>query len=162
MIDASTNISQDQFPPAELQEKLMIKNTFRHDITGLMACVMLLIFSPYGLAEEGNSPGEYLQPGDFTEDDYAMITDHKAEYNDCLNEKAAIAIENQTDPRQVVNTAMKACAGILEDLDRRMTARNVLPAFRQGYIRRVNTEGANTVLRAVMMAMANRESSGEK
>lgn len=137
-------------------------NTFRHDITALTAGLMLLIVSPNGFAEEGNFPGEYLQPGDFTEDDYAMITDHKAEYNDCLNEKAANAIENQTDPRQVVNTAMQACAGILEDLDRQMTDRNVLPAFRQGYIRRVNTEGANTVLRAVMMAMANRESSGEE
>lgn len=140
----------------------MNKNTFRRDITGLMAGMMLLIVSPPGLAEEENSPDEYLQPGDFTEDDYAMITDHKAEYNGCLNEKAASAIENQTDPRQVVNTALQACAGILEELNRRMTDRNVLPAFRQGYIRRVNTEGANTVLRAVMMAMANRELSREQ
>lgn len=140
----------------------MNKNTFRYDITGLMAGMTLLIVSTAGLAEEGNSPDEYLQPGDFTQDDYAMITDHKAEYNDCLNEKAATAIENQTDPRQVVNTAMHACAGILEDLNRRMTDRNVLPAFRQGYIRKVNTEGANNVLRAVMMAMANRESSREE
>lgn len=140
----------------------MNKNAFPVDFTALLAGLMLLFASPAGLAEKTASEDEYLQPGDFTDDDYAMITDHKAQYNDCLNEKSAEAIHKQTDPRLVVNTAMRACAGILEELNRRMIDRNVLPAFRQGYIRRVNTEGANTVLRAVMMAMANRESSADR
>lgn len=103
----------------------------------------------------GAEAPRYLAPEEITSEDYDMMADYAYRYDACLNQTSLEQIDKQPDPRHVVDYAMKQCAAELEELDRKMIARNFDPAYRQGYIGKVNRHAVNNTLRNVMMGMAN-------
>ena len=109
-------------------------------------------------AAPGTEAPRYLAPEEITSEDYDMMSDYAYRYNACLNQTSQEQMDKQPDPRHVVDYAMKQCAAELEELDRKMTARNFDPAYRQGYIGKVNRHSVNNTLRNVMMGMASRQS----
>lgn len=104
---------------------------------------------------------EYLTPEKMTREDHKLLSEYSDNYNGCLTDNSIDQINSQFDPRHVVDFAMKHCAGILEELNQKMTEKNFDPVFRQGYIRRVSNQAANGMLRQVMMGMANRQAPAE-
>lgn len=113
-------------------------------------------------ADETSSPGKsdesaVITPANMTREDGYMLKEHASRYNECLTETSVGQLQAEDDPRRVVDHAMKACAVKLEELDRKMKARNFDPDFRKGYIRTVSNRSANNVLRIVMMGMAARD-----
>jgi hypothetical protein len=109
-------------------------------------------------AASGTETPHYLAPEEITKEDYDMMSDYAYRYDSCLNQTSQEQMDKQPDPRHVVDYAMKQCAVELEELDRKMTARNFDPAYRQGYIGKVNRQSVNNTLRSVMMGMASRQS----
>jgi len=114
---------------------------------------------------EGNdvqSPGtespHYLAPEEITREDYDMMSDYASRYAACLDQTSMEQMNIQADARHVVDYAMKQCAVELEELDRKMTEKNIDPTYRQGFIGKVNHQAVNNTLRNVMMAMAARQS----
>ncbi len=106
----------------------------------------------------GAEPKNYLAPEEITKEDYAMMSDYAYRYDSCLNQISQEQMDKQPDPSHVVDYAMKQCAPELEELDHKMTARNFDPAYRQGFIGKVNRQSVNNTLRNVMMGMASRQS----
>jgi len=100
----------------------------------------------------------YLAPEEITREDYDMMSDYASRYANCLDTTSLEQMNNMADPRQVVDYAMKQCASELEELDRKMTERNIDPAYRQGFIGKVNHKAVNNTLHTVMMAAAARQS----
>jgi len=130
---------------------------------GVTIMFAYLAWSGYALADgnAGTSGAEaprYLAPEEITSEDYDMMSDYAYRYDDCLNQTSQEQIDKQPDPRHVVDYAMKQCAVELEELDRKMIARNFDPAYRQGYIGKVNRQAVNNTLRNVMMGMAAQQS----
>lgn len=109
-------------------------------------------------AAPGEAAPHYLAPEDITSEDYDMMSDYAYRYDSCLNQTSQEQMNKQPDPRHVVDYAMKQCATELEELDRKMIARNFDPAYRQGYIGKVNRQSVNNTLRTVMMGMASSQS----
>ena len=131
----------------------------------LGATIMFVYLALSGNARaDGNAgtPGaeapRYLAPEEITSEDYDMMSDYAYRYDACLNQTAQEQMDKQPDPRHVVDYAMKQCAAELEELDRKMIARNFDPAYRQGFIGKVNRQAVNNTLRNVMMGMAARQS----
>ncbi len=104
---------------------------------------------------------EYLTPEKMTREDHALLAEYSDNYNGCLADTSINQMNSQSDPRHVVDFAMKHCAGILEELNQKMTEKNFDPDFRQSYIHRVSNQAANGMLRMVMMGMANRQLAAE-
>ena len=99
---------------------------------------------------------EYLSPDKMTREDHNLLAEYTDHYNGCLQDTSIEQMNTQSDPRHVVDFAMKHCATILEELDQKMIEKNFEPNFRQGYIRRTSNQAANGMLRLVMISMANR------
>ena len=106
----------------------------------------------------GAEAQQYLTPEQITKDDYDMMSEYAYRYDSCLNETSMEQMDQMPDPRHVVDYAMKQCAAELEELDHKMTARNFDPAYRQGFIGKVNRQSVNNALRMVMVGMAARQS----
>jgi len=104
---------------------------------------------------------EYLTPDKMTQADYDLLNEYSDNYNGCLSDTSIKQMESQSDPRHVVDFAMKHCANILEELNQKMIEKNFDPNFRQGYIHRASNQAANGMLRMVMMGMATRQSADE-
>ena len=126
--------------------------------------IMVIILALTGTAradEPAVAPGtkapHYLAPEEITKEDYDMMSDYAYRYDTCLNNTSQEQMDKQPDPRHVVDYAMKQCAAELEELDRKMTARNFDPAYRQGFIGNVNRQSVNNTLRNVRMGMAARQ-----
>jgi hypothetical protein len=100
----------------------------------------------------------YLAPEDITREDYDMMSDYAYRYDSCLDQVSQEQMDKQSDPLHVVDYAMKQCAPKLEELDRKMIARNFDPVYRQNFIGNVNRKSVNNTLRNVMMDMASRQS----
>lgn len=109
-------------------------------------------------AAPGAEAQHYLAPEEITSEDYDMMSDYAYRYDSCLNQASQEQMDKQPDPRHVVDYAMKQCAAELEELDRKMTARNFDPAYRLGFIGKINRQAVNNTLRNVMMGMAARQS----
>ena len=130
---------------------------------------LFLAFSVPGLAEPetpevDNNPdqAEYLTPDQMTEEDYAKLSDSAAEYDACLSDKSAEQLNNYNDPRQVVDTAMKQCVPVLENLKSWMIERKFPPGFANHYIRKTVNRTVTEVLPKVMMQTAARQSAAEQ
>ena len=106
----------------------------------------------------GSGAPQYLTSAQITQEDYDMMADYAYRYDSCLNQTSMEQMDKQADPRHVVDYAMKQCAADLEELDRKMTERNIDPAYRQGFIGKINRQSVNNTLRNVMMGMAARQS----
>lgn len=104
---------------------------------------------------------DYLTPDKMTREDYNMLNEYTASYNQCLAENSIKQMETQSDPRSVVDFAMKLCAVRLEELNQKMVDHNYEPNFRESYIHRAGNRGANNTLRIVMMGMAAKQSQQE-
>jgi len=111
-----------------------------------------------GTEAPGAGAPRYLAPEEITKEDYDMMADYAYRYDSCLDQISQEQMDKQPDPRHVVDYAMKQCAAELEELDRKMTARNFDPAYRQSFIGKVNRQSVNNTLRSVMMGMASRQS----
>ena len=138
-------------------EHCSYKRTLR--VTIMFVC---LAGSGYALAGENAGVPEaeaprYLAPEEITSEDYDMMSDYAYRYDACLSQTSQEQMDKQPDPRHVVDYAMKQCAAELEELDRKMIARNFDPAYRQGYIGKVNRQSVNNALRNVMVGMAGRQ-----
>lgn len=103
----------------------------------------------------------YLTPDKMTREDYDMLNEYSAGYNQCLAETSIKQMETWSDPRIVVDFAMKNCASSLEELNRKMIERNFEPNFRESFVHRISNQGANSTLRIVMMEMAAKQSQQE-
>jgi hypothetical protein len=126
--------------------------------------LFIILANPFiALAEEDNGSSalqarEFLTPDKMTKEDYEMLNGYSTSYNQCLTETSIKQMEAQSDPRIVVDFAMKFCAVQLEELNKKMIDRNYDPNFRQGYIHRISNKGANNTLRVMMMGMAAKQS----
>ena len=109
-------------------------------------------------AAPGTEAQHYLAPEEITKEDYDMMSDYAYRYDSCLSQVSQEQMGKLSDPRHVVDYAMKQCATELEELDHKMTARNFDPAYRQGFIGKVNRQSVNNTLRNVMLGMASRQS----
>lgn len=108
-----------------------------------------------------SSAEDYKQPGEITEEDFAVMNLASDDYNQCLQDKALTVINDMQDPRQVADYAMEQCAEILQNLNTELEKRNFPPEFRMGYIRRVNHRSAKQLLAMVMVQMSNQPSPPE-
>lgn len=102
---------------------------------------------------------EYLTPDKMTREDRIMLSEYSGNYDGCLAETSIDQMNRQSDPRIVVDFAMKHCASIMEELNQKMIEKNFEPNFRQNYIHSVSKQSANGMLRMVMIGMANRSAS---
>jgi hypothetical protein len=138
-------------------------------INRLVVIVLIIIgtFSPSFAESNQHDSGDpegqtgFLQPGDMTEDDYAMMTEYSYRYKQCLEENSLAGPGKYSDPRQAVDNAMKECAFVLEELDQLMAKRNFHPDFRQGYIRRTSNRAVNSTLRDVIIRFATQGTPAE-
>lgn len=146
-----------------------MKNVISKNPVNFIFLLIILVIPLVALAEEITDSGteqatqatEYLTPDKMTREDYKMLNEYSASYNQCLAETSIKQMETQSDPRTVVDFAMKLCAVHLEELNQKMIDRNYEPNFREGYIHRAGNRGANTTLRIVMMGMAAKQSQQE-
>ncbi|HKK15184.1 MAG TPA: hypothetical protein VJ981_00650 [Gammaproteobacteria bacterium] len=127
----------------------------------LLAFTVLLLPVTVAADETDSPSGDHgstvITPANMSHEDGNLLNEYAAGYNECLTNTSIQQMQNENDPRRVVDHAMKACAFKLEELDQKMTARNFDPNFRMGYIHSVSKRGANNVLRAVMIGMAARQ-----
>lgn len=98
---------------------------------------------------------EYITPDKMTREDRLMVNEYVQNYNNCLTRTSIEQMKIQTDPRYIVDFAMKQCAMELENLNKKMIDRNFEPNFRESYLHRVSTNSANKTLQAVMYNIAN-------
>ena len=143
-----------------------MKNVILKYPVDFILLILILAIPLTALAEESTDSStqevnEYLTPDKMTREDYAMLNEYSASYNECLAEISLKQMETQSDPRIVVDFAMKFCAARLEELDQKMIDRNFEPNFRESYIHRASNRGANSTLRIVMMEMAAKQSQQE-
>ena len=113
-------------------------------------------------SENNNDQPEYLSPDQMTDEDYAKLSDSAAEYDACLSEKSAEQMNNYNDPRQVVDTAMKQCVPVLENLNTWMKERNFPPGFAHHYIQKTVNRTVSELLPRVMMQAAARQNAAEQ
>lgn len=106
----------------------------------------------------GSLPSPYITPEEMTQADYDLMAEHAYRYEACLNQASMSQIDTQPDVRHAVDYAMKQCAMELEELDKKLTARNIEPAFRLGFIGKINRQATTNTLRNMMMAFAARQS----
>lgn len=130
---------------------------------------LFLVFAVAGLAEPDTSETEnntdqteYLAPDQMTDEDFAKLSDSAAEYDACLSEKSAEQLNNYDDPRHVVDTAMKLCVPVLENLNAYMIERKIPPGFAHHYIQRTVNRTVGELLPRVMMQTAARQSAAEQ
>ena len=143
-----------------------MKNVISRNPGNFIFLLVILVIPLVVLAGEiTDSPTEqatdYLTPDKMTREDYNMLNEYIASYNQCLAENSIKQMETQSDPRIVVDSAMKLCAVRLEELNQKMIDHNYEPNFREGYIHRAGNRGANNTLRIVMMSMAAKQSQQE-
>ena len=130
----------------------------------ILGSVMLLVVSVlYGPANaedaaSGSLPSPYITPEEMTQADYDLMAEYAYRYEACLNQASLSQIDTQPDVRHAVDYAMKQCAVELEELDQKLTARNIDPTFRLGFIGKINRDATNNTLRNMMMAFAARQS----
>ena len=130
---------------------------------------LLLVFAVPGLAEPDTPEGEsnpdqveYLTQDQMTDEDYTRLSEGAAKYDACLNEKSARELQNYDDPRHVVDTAMKQCAIVLDELNNWMIFRKIPPGFANRYMQKTVNRSVNKLLPRVMMQTAARQSAAEQ
>ena len=143
-----------------------MKNVISINPANFIFLLIILIIPLLALAEEipdsaTEQANKYLTPDKMTREDYNMLNEYSASYNQCLAETSLKQMETQSDPRTVVDFAMKLCAARLEELNQKMIDHNYEPNFRESYIHRISNRGANSTLRIVMMGMAAKQSQQE-
>jgi len=143
-----------------------MKNLISKTPVNFIFLLIVLVFPLIALAEEitdsaTGQANEYLTPDRMTKEDFVMLNEYSASYNQCLSETSINQMDTQSDPRIVVDFAMKLCATHLEELNQKMIDRNYEPNFRESYIHRISNRGANSTLRIVMMGMAANQSKQE-
>jgi hypothetical protein len=139
-------------------KKLLPKNPIKILFICAIMAIPLITIAEDNEESPAIQENKYLTPDKMTREDFEMLNEYSANYEQCLTEISVNQMEVQTDPRVVVDIAMKSCASMLEELNRIMTDQNYDPALRQGYIHRVSKRGANSTLRVVMMGMAAKQS----
>lgn len=110
---------------------------------------------------DNSNQQEYITPDKMTLEDREMLNEHVQNYNNCLTQTSIEQMKYQTDPRYIVDFAMKQCAVELEILNKKMIERNFEPNFRESYLHRVSANSANQTLQAVMYNIANPQTSPE-
>ncbi len=105
---------------------------------------------------------EYLSPDQLTDDDYTKLSEFANEYNECLNVRSREELENFNDPRHIVDTAMKKCVPVQDNLYKWMQERRFPPGFAHRYMQKVTNKTVNKLLPQVMMQIAERNAATEQ
>lgn len=142
-------------------KNVILKNPVNFIFLFIILAIPLIALSEESADAAKEPAEEYLTPDKMTRDDYEMLNEYSASYNQCLAESSIKQMDTQSDPRVVVDFAMKLCAVHLEELNQKMIDHKYEPNFRESYIHRISNRGANTALRIVMMGMATKQSQQE-
>lgn len=124
--------------------------------------LLLLILSPVYAAAGGDakaetsSEPEYISQSEVTREDYSMMNEFAADYDDCLAETSHAEVANYNDPRHVVDAAMKQCAVKLEELNEWLTEKRFPPHFKKGYIKKTSNNSVRQVMPEVMFMMSQK------
>lgn len=131
--------------------------------------LLFLILNPVYVAaggEEDTSPetspttnqeSEYISQSDATRDDYNMMSEFSASYDECLTDTSRAEVANYNDPRHVVDIAMKKCAVKLEELNNWLTEKRFPPSFKKGYIKRLSGKSVRRVMPEIMFMMSAKQ-----
>jgi len=106
---------------------------------------------------EASSEPEYISQSDVTKEDYNMMDEFKAAYNECMTETSRAEVPNYNDPRHVVDVAMKQCAVNLEELNDWLTEKRFPPHFKKGYIIKLSNKSVRQVMPKVMFMMSQKQ-----
>ena len=127
--------------------------------------LLLLVLNPVYVAaggeeninQETNSEPEYLSQDQVTREDYSTMNEFKDAYDECMTETSRAEVVNYSDPRHVVDVAMKQCAVKLEELNDWLTEKRFPPGFKKGYIRKISNKSVRQVMPEVMFMMSNKQ-----
>jgi len=127
--------------------------------------LLLLVLNPVYVAaggeeninQETNSEPEYLSQDQVTREDYSTMNEFKDAYDECMTETSRAEMANYSDPRHVVDVAMKQCAIKLEELNEWLTEKRFPPGFKQGYIRKISSKSVRQVMPGVMFMMSQKQ-----
>jgi len=127
--------------------------------------LLLLVLNPVYVAaggeeninQETNSEPEYLSQDQVTMEDYSTMNEFKDAYDECMTETSRAEVANYSDPRHVVDVAMKQCAVKLEELNDGLTEKRFPPGFKKGYIRKISNKSVRQVMPEVMFMMSNKQ-----
>jgi hypothetical protein len=125
----------------------------------------LLVLNPVYVAageeeninQETNSEPEYLSQDQVTMEDYSTMNEFKDAYDECMTETSRAEVANYSDPRHVVDVAMKQCAVKLEELNDWLTEKRFPPGFKKGYIRKISSKSVRQVMPEVMFMMSQKQ-----
>ncbi len=106
---------------------------------------------------ETSSEPEYISQSEVTRDDYNMMGEFKAAYNECMTDTSRAEVANYNDPRHVIDVAMKQCAIKLEELNEWLTEKRFPPGFKKGYIRKISSKSVRQVMPGVMFMMSQKQ-----
>ncbi len=127
--------------------------------------LLLLVLNPVYVAaggeeninQETNSEPEYLSQDQVTREDYSTMNEFKDAYDECMTETSRAEVANYSDPRHVVDVAMKQCAVKLEELNEWLTEKRFPPSFKKGYIKRLSGKSVRRVMPEVMFIMSTKQ-----
>ncbi len=127
--------------------------------------LLLLILNPVYIAAGGGedtNPAtslepEYISQSEVTREDYNMMDEFKAAYDECITETSRAEVANYNDPRHVVDVAMKQCAVKLEELNLWLTEKKFPPHFKKGHITKISNKSVRQVMPEVMFMMSNKQ-----
>ena len=106
---------------------------------------------------ETSSEPEYISHSDVTREDYNMMNEFSAAYDECLTDTSHAEVANYNDPRHVVDVAMKQCAVKLEELNEWLTEKRFPPHFKKGYITKLSNKSVRQVMPEVMFLMSTKQ-----
>lgn len=139
----------------------LLKNLINHMFLVSFILFPGMVFADKDPAADKSNEQEYITPDKLTREDRLMLNEYVQNYNNCLTRTSIEQMKTQTDPRYIVDFAMKQCATELETLNTKMIDRNFEPNFRDSFLHRISTNSANQTLQAVMYNIANRPSQPE-
>ena len=129
--------------------------------------LLLVVLNPVYVAaggeeninQETNSEPEYLSHDQVTREDYSTMNEFKDAYDECMTKTSRAEVANYSDPRHVVDVAMKQCGVKLEELNDWLTEKRFPPGFKKGYIRKISNKSVRQVMPEVMFMMSNKNNS---
>ncbi len=102
-----------------------------------------------------NVHAEDKTSGQMTQEEYQMVRESSAEYNECLNEFAMSQLQLQPDARVIADHAMKECATHLESLYEFLISGNYPPEAMKRFVSSISNKSANKLLSNVMRYKAS-------
>jgi hypothetical protein len=118
-----------------------------HSKIGLYLAPLLCLFSL-------NVYAEYKTSGQMTQEEYQMVRESSAEYNECLNEFSMSQLQVQADARVIADHAMKECATHLEGLYDFLLLGNYPPEAMKRFVSSISNKSANKLLSNLIRYMA--------